>query len=151
MSQNTKKSILNKLLSASIAASLLFASCQKDKVQDRSPVTVQPSGNFQGRSIEALSKEYFTANPAESANEAKVISVINEFLLINKTMKEFNGKTPCRIQPIYAYGIDGVAYYEVWFTEDNKTAKGWVLVSTTDKDYHLVNFSQGIPYSSHLL
>jgi hypothetical protein len=151
MSLNTKKSILNKLLSASIAASLLFASCQKDKIQDRSPVTVQPSGSFQGRSIEALSKEYFTANPAESANEAKVVSVINEFLLINKTMKEFNGKTPCRIQPIYAYGIDGVAYYEVWFTEDNKTAKGWVLVSATDKDYPLVNFSQGIPYSSHLL
>src|SRR4030095_10437188 len=133
MNLNTKKSILHKLLSAFIAASLLFASCQKEEIQNHNPLSqgIQPSGNFQGRSIEALSKEYFTANPAESANEAKVISVINEFSLINKTMKKLKEKPPCRIQPIYAYGIDGVAYYEVWFTEDNKTAQGWVLVSAT--------------------
>lgn len=101
--------------------------------------------------IEALCEQYFKTHKEEAANAEKIISVTNEFFAINQKTEEFKNKRPSRIQPIYAYGIDGVAYYEIWFTEDNKTPRGWILISATDKDYPLVNFSHGIPYSSHML
>jgi hypothetical protein len=103
------------------------------------------------KSIEALSDEYFAAHADEKANAEKVVAVTNQFIANNQSAKEFSSRKPVRIQPIYSYGIDGVAYYEVWFTEDGRTVKGWILISATDKDYPLVNFSQGIPYSSRII
>jgi hypothetical protein len=130
-------------------------SCNKDEQLTETPPPTKGDDTslLGGKSatIEALCEQYFALHKEEAANAEKVISVTNEFLAINKQTEAFRNKKPSRLQPIYAYGIDGVAYYEVWFTEDNRTPKGWILISATDKDYPLVNFSQGIPYSSHLL
>ena len=76
----------------------------------------------------------------------------DEFMGINLGTVEFDGKVPFAVQPIYSYGVDGVAYYEVWLTEDGRNAKGWLLLSATDTDYPLVNFSHdGTPYSQKVL
>lgn len=129
-------------------------SCNKDEELTTDP---PPKANeiilpeSKATTIEALCEQYFKLHQEEAANAEKIISVTNEFFAINRHTEQFKNKKPVRIQPIYAYGIDGVAYYEVWFTEDNKTPKGWILISATDKDYPLVNFSQGIPYSSRML
>jgi hypothetical protein len=75
-----------------------------------------------------------------------------EFMGINLETVEFFGKVPFAAQPIYAYGVDEVAYYEVWLTEDGRSPKGWLLISATDRDYPLVNFSHdGTPYSQKVL
>lgn len=75
-----------------------------------------------------------------------------EFFGINWETKEFSGKRPYKIYPIYAYGIKDVAYYEVWLTKEGKRTEGWMLLSVTDKDYPLVNFSHdGTPYSQKVL
>ncbi len=142
-------------LSMLLSAVILFSGCHRDAdVKHNAPVT-NPEENTllggQASTIEKLSDQYFQLHKEEAANAAKVISVTNEFFAINQQTKEFSDKKPARIQPIYAYGIGGVAYYEIWFTADNKTPQGWILISATDKDYPLVSFSQGIPYSSHML
>jgi hypothetical protein len=130
-------------------------SCKKDEdLTETSPPPQVDEKTFpgtKGTTIEALAEDYFKSHQAEASHSEKVISVTKEFFAINQQTAEFKNKKPSRIQPIYAYGIDGVAYYEVWFTEDNRTPKGWILISATEKDYPLVNFSQGIPYSSRLL
>lgn len=140
-----------------IALSVLtFAACKKE-ISDQDTLSNNPGqtevsmSGYQGKSIEVLTNEFIKTNPEEKKNASKIIAVTNEFFVINGNNKEFGNKKPCHIQPIYAYGIDGVAYYEVWFTEDDKNVKGWMLISATEKDYPLVNFSQGIPYSSHML
>lgn len=75
-----------------------------------------------------------------------------ELFGINWGTKEFAGKRPYATYPIYAYGVEGVAYYEVWLTKDGKSTQGWLLLSVTDKDYPLVNFShEGTPYSQKVL
>ena len=135
-------------------AFMLF-SCKREAENTQTPPSTktEESSLLGGKAttIEALCEEYFKIHKEEAANAAKIIAVTNEFFAINQQTKEFENKKPARIQPVYAYGIDGVAYYEIWFTEDNKTPMGWILTSATDKDYPLVNFSQGIPYSSHML
>jgi hypothetical protein len=133
----------------------MIFSCNKDEELRETPPSQKGDESTllgaKANTIEALSEQYFNLHKDEATHAEKVISVTNEFLAINQQAEEFKNKKPSRIQPIYAYGIDGVAYYEVWFTEDNKTPKGWILISATDKDYPLVNFSHGIPYSSRLL
>lgn len=142
-------------LSTLLFAAILFHSCQrKSEFTENVPATQTTESSLlggQATTIEALCDQYFKTHKEEAAHAEKIISVTNEFFAINQQAKEFRDKKPARIQPIYAYGIDGVAYYEIWFTEDNKNPKGWILISATDKDYPLVNFSQGIPYSSHML
>ena len=138
-----------------LMAITLVTSCKKEENMDIVPdnpgqTEVSVSG-YQGKSIETLTGEFIKTHPEEEKNASKIISVTSEFFAINGNNKEFGNKKPCHIQPIYAYGVDGVAYYEVWFTENNKNVKGWILISATEKDYPLVNFSQGIPYSSHLI
>lgn len=137
-----------------VVAVVLF-SCHRDTdLTQNVPVTKTDESSLlggKGTTIEALSEEYFKTHKDEAANAEKLISVTNEFFAINQQTDEFSTKKPARIQPIYAAGIDGVAYYEIWFTEDDKTPQGWILISATDKDYPLVNFSQGTPYSSHML
>jgi hypothetical protein len=140
-----------------LVACTQFSCNKEDKLKETPTVTEQTptnEGSLLGgktSTIEALSEAYFAQHKDEAANAAKLVSVTNEFMAINGQTDEFRNKKPARIQPIYAYGIEGVAYYEIWFSEDNKTPKGWILISATDKDYPLVNFSQGIPYSSHML
>ncbi|PSR52714.1 hypothetical protein AHMF7605_03820 [Adhaeribacter arboris] len=133
----------------------LTSSCQKEEeITKNPPATKADESTLLGgkaTTIEALCEAYFKAHQEEAPNAEKIISVTKEFFTINHQTKEFKNKKPCRIQPIYAYGIDGVAYYEIWFTENNKTPLGWILISATDKDYPLVNFSQGLPYSSRML
>jgi hypothetical protein len=130
---------------------LLFLGCQKQdtKVESTTNAVV---ASIDLKSIEVLCNEYFSQHPNVINNSKTLISVTNEFLGINRNCKEFKGKQTCKIQPIYAHGIDGVAYYEIWFTENNSTPKGWILVSVTDKDYPLVNFSNnGLPYSYQVM
>ena len=142
-------------LSMLFFAAILISSCKREKQFTETPPATQTEEASSlagtGTTIEALCEQYFKVHQDEAAHAEKIISVTNEFFGINRQTKEFESKKPSRIQPIYAYGIDGVAYYEIWFTEDNKTPQGWILISATDKDYPLVNFSQGIPYSSHML
>lgn len=138
---------------AGLLMGAFLSSCKKDREQT-------PAANKQtevvlaadaGQAIEALSEEYFRKHSDEKENEGQLITVTKDFLAYNQGTEEFGRKKPCRIQPIYAYGVEGVAYYEVWFTEDDNTVKGWMLVSATEKDLPLLNFSNGIPYSSRLL
>lgn len=134
---------------------LIFTACKKenniDNLQNNPVPTEVGVSGYQGKSIETLTDEFIRTNPDEKRNASKIITVTNEFFAINGKNKEFGDKKPCHIQPIYAHGIEGVAYYEVWMTEDDKKVQGWILISATDKDYPLVNFSQGIPYSSHMI
>ena len=75
-----------------------------------------------------------------------------EFLAINQNAVEFSDKVPYAVQPIYAHGVDGIAYYEVWLTRAGLRTEGWLLVSATDADYPLVNFShEGTPYSQQVI
>jgi hypothetical protein len=131
-----------------LVAAVMF-SCNKEERfrESTTALNVNKDSSLGGKSstIEALCNEYFKTHKDEAANAQKIIAVTKEFFVINQQTKEFKNKKPFHIQPIYAYGIDGVAYYEIWFTEDRKTPKGWILISATDKDYPLVNFSQGIP------
>ena len=129
---------------------MLFTACQKDQLE---PQTSQITSlkNLKGMPIEGLSKAYFQKNPTELKYQAKLIKWTNNFFATLGNSEDFSKKQPCHIQPIYAHGIEGVAYYELWFTEDDRTVKAWVLISTTDKDYPIVNFSLGIPYSSRML
>ena len=142
------KSKIQQLLALLVFVILIISACSKDAVK----VSNANNDNqaLASKSIEALTKDYFANNPGEADMSAKIISVTNEFFAINNN-KEFADKKPCKIQPIYAYGVSGVAYYELWLTEDNASPKGWLLISATDKDYPLVNFSMGIPYSYHLI
>lgn len=136
-----------------VALAIFTASCKKenDKLPGGNTQTEILTVQNKGKSIEKLSAEYFASHEDEKENQEKLISVTTEFLGANKETPQFENKKPCHIQPIYAYGIDGVAYYEVWFTEDDETVKGWILVSATDKDLPMVNFSNGKPYSSNLM
>ena len=127
-----------------------FSACEKDIEQVVPVKEVVFTESQEEMTIETLSAKYFDANPDEIQHQAKLIEVTNAFFLTLGATEEFSNKQPAKIQPIYAYGIDGVAYYEVWFTEDNKTIEGWILVSTTEKDLPLVNFSMGKPYSSNM-
>jgi hypothetical protein len=107
-------------------AAIIF-SCNKDEDLKEDPPQQQANETTvlggKATTIEALCDQYFQTHKEEAAHAEKIISVTNEFFAINKQTEEFKNKKPVRLQPIYAYGIDGVAYYEVWFTEDNRTPK----------------------------
>ena len=76
---------------------------------------------------------------------------VREFIAFNRGTVEFADKVPFAVQPIHSYGVDGVAYYEIWLTRDGRTPEGWLLMSATDDDFPLVNFSHnGTPYSKKL-
>lgn len=104
------------------------------------------------KSFEKYCKEFFAKNKEYKNSSDTIIHLTNEFMAINEGTKEFSGKIPFKIFPIYSYGIEGVAYYEVWLTKDGKNPKGWSLLSVTNRDYPLVNFShEGIPYSKKVI
>ena len=107
--------------------------------------------NGEPKSIEELISDYQKANPNNKLDSGRVIAIFNKFVSLMNGNDRFPGKAPIHIQPIFAYGVEGVAYYEVWFAGADKTLQGWVLISATDKDYPIVNFSHGTPYSSRLL
>lgn len=102
--------------------------------------------------ISQCCNNFFSKNKNYEDYSELIIHRTNEFFAINEGTTEFEGKKPLSIHPIYAYGINGVAYYEVWLSLDGKNVTGWLLLSVTDKDYPIVNFSHdGIPYSLQLL
>ncbi len=147
-----KKNVLNVVVILCLI--LLLGACQKKDslVDPTNNGTQQTIGTLQPKSIEVLCNEYFTKNTNVVDNSKILIRITNEFMGINKNCKEFKGKQTCKLQPIYAHGIDGIAYYEIWFTENGITPQGWMLVSVTDKDLPLVNFSQdGLPYSYQVM
>jgi hypothetical protein len=75
-----------------------------------------------------------------------------EFMAINENTVEFADKVPFAVQPIYAHGVDGIAYFEVWLTRNGMRTEGWLLLSAVDADYPLVNFShEGTPYSQQVI
>ncbi len=141
------KKLLIPIASLLLVGGIIF-SCQKEEEeiidQTSKSVDTENLSDF-----EKLSKSYFDNNEIEVSNQEKLLKVANDFLSTNGNQAGFSNKKPLHIQPIYAYGIDGVAYYEVWFTEDGTTPQGWILISATDKDYPVVNFSKGTPYSSN--
>ncbi|WMJ72820.1 hypothetical protein RCC89_06545 [Cytophagaceae bacterium ABcell3] len=148
------KKTLNLALWLFLAFAIFTTSCRK-KEKDNLPGgggdTETVGVQDKGKSIEELAEQYFSEHKDESKYAEKLISVANDFFVHNKKTEEFGKKKPCHIQPIYAYGIDGVAYYEIWLTEDDQNVKGWLLISATENDFPLVNFSQGVPYSSRLI
>lgn len=104
------------------------------------------------KQIEYYCKEFFAKNKEIKDDSDLIIRRTKEFMAINSGTKEFSAKKPFKIFPIYAYGIEGVAYYEIWLTKDGKIPEGWLLLSATEKDYPLVNFShEGTPYSQKVL
>lgn len=130
--------------------STIFFSCEKNIQSSEEVRTAAESINadLKAQPIDELSAEFFSENPALTDNSELLKEYMNEFLEINASSENFAGKEPCKIVPIYAYGVEGVAYYEIWFTADGTTPEGWVLISATDKDYPIVNFSHdGQPYS----
>lgn len=83
-------------------------------------------------------------------NEEKITALAKAFWAKHKSIKELQNKDFLKLVPIYAEGADGVAYYELWLTDDNSTPSGWVLLSATNKDYPVPCYStDGEPYSSH--
>lgn len=138
------------ILLLSILVGILFNSCQKYGYDLLAPEAIS-TDNLKGMSIEDLSANYFALNPKELRHKENLIHYVHVFYATLGNNEKFSSKKPCYIQPIYAYGIDGIAYYEIWFTENDKTTKGWLLISTTDKDYPIVNFSMGTPYSSRIM
>lgn len=131
-----------------------LVSCVKNK--DGELVPVKRSTDivvFKGesKSIEELIGDYVKAHPDENLDSAKITRIFNRFLAIINSDERFVNRKPSHIQPIYSYGVDGVAYYEIWFAGADKTLGGWVLISATDKDYPIVNYSHGVPYSSRLV
>ncbi len=101
--------------------------------------------------IELLVSTYRQQHADSDLDSIKIVSTFKWFLEVHDAKGKFAGMNPCRIQPIYAYGIEGVAYYEIWFKDLAGAYKGWVLLSATDKDYPLVNYSYGVPHSSRVL
>ena len=114
--------------------------------------TTQSTLRLEPQSIESLMRTYAQNHKDEKLDSVRMATVYYKFMDIMRSNERFGDKKPCHIQPIYAYGVTGVAYHEIWFAgADKTTAEGWVLLSATDKDYPLVNFSHGTPYSADLL
>lgn len=133
---------------------LFAASCAKNDETadtDTNPQTEQTTLKLEPQSIEALVSTYQQTHKDEQLDGARMIRVFNKFMEIVGSNERFTGKKPSHIQAIYAYGIKGIAYHEIWFTNADKNVEGWVLLSATDKDYPVVNFSQGTPYSATLV
>lgn len=129
---------------------LVFNACEQHDLEPLEILDTVVSENLKGMSIEELSDIYFDTKSEEADNSPKLVEYVNTFYNTLGSNEHFSNKQPCRIQPIYAHGVDGVAYYEIWFTEDDKAVEGWLLISATDKDHPIVNFSMGTPYSSRL-
>ncbi len=121
---------------------LLFSCKREEKAEQKKEEPVDLT------KFEAYCKDYFVKDTTYRDFSKTITQRTREFMAINEGTKEFAGKTPFKIFPVYSYGVEGVAYYEVWLTRDGKKPEGWLLFSATDKDYPLVNFShEGIPYS----
>jgi hypothetical protein len=142
-----------KLLILALFVALSFTSCHKKdgKIDPNDTKTDIVVFNAEGKSIGDLIAAYKKEFSDEACDSSRLAKILTKFKQIIASNDRFTGKAPSHIQPIYAYGIDGVAYYEVWFTGDQKTLQGWVLISATDKDYPIVNYSNGIPYSSRIV
>ncbi len=135
------------VLSTYVLLLLLVVSCEKIGQEAIVNQTVEMSRIDKFKS---LSEAYFNTHPDESARAQKVTQRGVDFLQYNQNDTDLKGKSILSLQPVYAHGIKGVAYYEIWFTQDGVTPKGWVLLSATDQDLPVVAYSGGIPYSYHL-
>jgi hypothetical protein len=137
-----------------LSMTCMVVSCdKKDETADTVITTQTEQKSFQGdpQSIAALISAYQQAHKNERLDSFKLATVFNQFVNMMGSNKSFEGKKPCRIQPIYAAGVTGVAYHEIWFAKPDKTVEGWVLMSATEKDMPVVNYSHGTPYSAHLV
>lgn len=131
---------MKKIVFFSLAFIFLVSLLSCEKKREEPPVNL--------KSFEKYCKEFFTINKEYKDFSETIIQRTKEFMAMNEGTKEFSGKVPFKIFPIYSYGVEGVAYYEVWLTKDGRNPEGWILLSRTDKDYPLVNFSHvGISYS----
>jgi hypothetical protein len=113
-----------------------------ERFSSAAPVTVVQAGSL--------------ASPIDFADTDRIPDFVYrrtaEFLAINQNTIEFMDKVPFAVQPIYAHGVDGIAYFEVWLTRNGLRTEGWFLLSATDADYPLVNFShEGTPYSQKVI
>lgn len=144
----------SKLFNFILASCLVISSCVK-KQQEKTP---QLKGNettvdlaTQALPIELLVSAYRNQHLDPGLDSSKIVSTFKWFLEVHDAKGKFAGIKPCRIQPIYAYGIDGVAYYEIWFKDSAGAFKGWVMLSASDNDYPMVNYGYGEPHSSSVL
>jgi hypothetical protein len=142
-----------KLLILALFVALSITSCKKKdgKFDPNDTKTDIVVFNGEGKSIGDLIAAYKKEFSDAACDSSRLARILEKFLKIVANNDRFTGKSPSHIQPIYAHGIDGVAYYEVWFSTDQKTLQGWALISATEKDYPLVNYSNGIPYSSRIV
>jgi hypothetical protein len=131
----------------------LVVSCErKTDIADTTLTQIDPMAlHYEPQSIETVVSNYQQAYPKEGLDTVKITAVLTKFMEMMHFNERFGNKKPCHIQPIYAYGVTGIAYHEVWFADADKKLAGWVLLSQTDKDYPVVNFSHGIPYSAKLV
>jgi hypothetical protein len=126
-----------KLLMLALFVALSITSCKKkdgkfDPNDTKADVVVFST---EGKSIGDLISKYKKEYSDVSCDSSRLARILEKFLKIVANNDRFTGKAPSHIQPIYAHGIDGVAYYEVWFSTDQKTLQGWALISATEKDY----------------
>lgn len=141
-----KSSIIKLITLVSLFAILIINSC---KIEDNE---IQPidTGTTDDQLIKVTS-DFFNDNPGLVDQSDLIIDVTRNFFKLNSNTKEFENKNPLLIKPVYAYGIKGVAYYELSLTGDNKNPSGWLLISATDKDFPIASFSHnGIPYTQSL-
>jgi len=104
------------------------------------------------KSIDQVANNFFNDNPDLKNQSGLIIENTKSFFDLNAGTPEFDGKSPLSIQAIYAHGIEGPAYYELWLTENGTDPKGWILMSATNKDFPIAAFSHnGIPYSKSLI
>ena len=137
-----------------LSMTFMVVSCdKKDETADTvlDPKTEQKTFQGEPQSIADIISAYQQAHKNERLDSFKVATVFNKFVDMMGTNKSFDGKKPCHIQPIYAYGVTGVAYHEIWFAKPDKTVEGWVLMSATEQDLPVVNFSHGTPYSASMV
>lgn len=87
---------------------------------------------------------YFSKNPDEAKNQELLETTIEAYLIRDKEDKKVYS-----VQPIYAYGVEGVAYYELVLTADGAVPSGWVMISVTDKDVPVLSHSDGSPQTAN--
>jgi hypothetical protein len=111
-----------------LSMTFMVVSCdKKDETADTelNPKTEQKTFQGEPQSIAALISAYQQAHRNERLDSFRVATVFNKFVDMMGTNKSFEGKKPCHIQPIYAYGVTGVAYHEIWFAKPDKTVEGF--------------------------
>ncbi len=103
------------------------------------------------KSLRETCDKFFKANNLPDCS-SEIIQYTELFLNVVPTPEKFKRKTVMRIVPLYIPGDPEPAYYEVWFTRDGKTPKGWVTVGITDQEVPVSSYSpDGKPHTQDMI